>query len=324
MVSAVDRERRLRRLSWLTRGGWLLASAGLIWSLWPSQGADASYRPTVPDPAFRAWPPPRMAIDEAHFNVHRANGRFQPFARLAEQDGFRIITSTGSITQDTLRGADIFVTANAFGFLGVLQHVANLAGLERAIRLPVGAFSRSEVAALERWVDNGGRALIVADHAPAGLAAQGLAAPFGVEMTTWWAEDGSGVFSRSNGGLGQHPILDGRHTGERVDLVMTFTGQGLRPGPDGEILLRFSSTAREYPFRSSTETQGRSIAGLAQAVAVRHGRGRVVVVGEAAMMTAQILVAPDGSQMRIGMNRHDNDNQQFVLNVLRWLMGVLN
>jgi hypothetical protein len=44
----------------------------------------------------------------------------------------------------------------------------------------------------------------------------------------------------------------------------------------------------------------------------------VVVLGEAAMITAQI----DQRQYRFGMNQPGIDNRQFALNVLHWLSGA--
>ena len=51
-----------------------------------------------------------------------------------------------------------------------------------------------------------------------------------------------------------------------------------------------------------------------------RGKGRVVVQGEAAMLSAQI----SGSEKRrMGMNVPGNDNKQYVLNVMHWLSGLL-
>ena len=281
------RSRTLRRLTWLVRAGVIAGVAGTVWTLWPAQDADASFRPRVETPAFvtpinpRSPRWPRIAIDEGHANVHTADGRYRPFARLMERDGFRVVPSEGRITPEALRNVDIFVTANALGYRGMAQQLANRVGLERLVRLDVDAFDDDEIERLAAWVRDGGRALIVADHAPAANASQRLAAAFGVEMTTWWAEDSEHsdggnpatvVFSRENGLLGDHAILRGRSDAEQINRVMTFTGQALKPGPNGEVLLRLSPTAREYPFRVSREQQGRSAAGLAQAVAVRFGK----------------------------------------------------
>lgn len=327
------RSKTLRRLTWLMRAGVIIGVAGTVWTAWPTQDADASFRPRVETPAFTERQRPRVAIDEGHANVHTADGRYRPFARLMERDGFRVVSNDGRITPEALRNVDIFVTANALGYRGMAQMLANRVGLERLVRLDVNAFDDDEIERLAAWVRGGGRALIVADHAPAANASQRLAEAFGVAMTTWWAEDSEHsdggnpatvVFSRENGMLGDHAILRGRSDAEQIHRVMTFTGQALQPGPAGEVLLRLSPAAREYPFRVSREQQGRSAAGLAQAVAVRFGEGRVVVIGEAAALTAQRIETPGAAPYLMGMNRPGTDNQQFALNVARWLMGVLN
>jgi hypothetical protein len=63
-----------------------------------------------------------------------------------------------------------------------------------------------------------------------------------------------------------------------------------------------------------------SAAGRAQALAFKFGKGRVVVQGEAAMLSAQIS-GPEKSKM--GMNVPGNDNRQYALNVMHWLSGLL-
>jgi hypothetical protein len=335
-MTSETRARSLRRLSWILRAGVAIAAVGAVWDMWPAQAADPDYRPRVAVPAFGSGglPRPRVAFDEGHLNSHTATGSYRPFTRLIERDGYRVFPSEGRIIAEVLRGAEIFVTVNPLGYAGMLQQTANLLGFERMVQLDADAFSDDEVAVLASWVSDGGRALIIADHAPAGGASRRLAAAFDVEMTSWWVEDPeqhdpeSGnpatlVFSRENQLLSDHAILAGRDETERINRVMTFTGQALKPGPRGEILLRLSPTAREYPLRRTVEASGRAAAGLAQAVAVRHGRGRVVVLGEAAALSAQRIEIPGRPTLYMGMNRPGIDNQQFALNVMHWLMGLL-
>ena len=62
---------------------------------------------------------------------------------------------------------------------------------------------------------------------------------------------------------------------------------------------------------------GMHIGGRAQAVAWRFGRGHIVVAGEAAMFSAQILPSGDG----VGLN--SDDDQQFVLNLIHWLSRLI-
>jgi hypothetical protein len=56
------------------------------------------------------------------------------------------------------------------------------------------------------------------------------------------------------------------------------------------------------------------------------GKGRLVVLGEAALFSAQIITLPNGDRQvtfKAGMNAPGNDNRQFALNVLHWLSGLL-
>lgn len=69
-----------------------------------------------------------------------------------------------------------------------------------------------------------------------------------------------------------------------------------------------------------------SVAGRAQGIALKSGKGKVVRLGEAALFSAQVVTLPrrDGEVVfKAGMNVPGNDNRQFALNVLRWLSGLL-
>lgn len=301
----------------------------------PSQEADASHVPHVPFPAYKSRGP-RVLIDEAHYNIHTARGRYLPFARLLERDGLWVRRGMTRVSADALRSVDVLVVANALGFSGVGQQALNTLRLERYVDLTPRAFEDWEIVAIEEWVSGGGGLLLVADHAPAGEAAAGLASAFGVEMRNWWAVDGRAgyhdrltqnpaflLFSRENGLLREHPITDGRNSEERVNVVVTFAGQAMTVPGGGFALLALSETAREYPYRRSSESESRSAAGLAQAVALTHGSGRVVIFGEAAALTAQASKRSNGEPRRFGINRGDLDNAQLVLNVMHWLTGLL-
>jgi hypothetical protein len=327
-----------RRPAVLFGCGAAITVTGLVWAVFPSQAADDSYIPRVAAPAFSGRGRPEVLIDEAHYNVHTAGGTYAPFAALLRRDGFWVRSGRSPLSLSALDrdgdGRRILVIANALGWRGALQLAFGSGRLERVMRLTDSALSAREIVETEAWVRSGGSLLLVADHTPAGEAARPLAAAFGVQMTTWWAEDeqhhdavtrnpGFLVFSRANGLLEDHPIASGRYESEAVQRVMTFTGQALRAPSGGVSILTLSSTAREYPYRRSREREGRSAAGLSQAVALEHGAGRVVVLGEAAMLTAQTARADDRATLRFGMNRADNDNRQFTLNVMHWLAGLL-
>jgi hypothetical protein len=55
------------------------------------------------------------------------------------------------------------------------------------------------------------------------------------------------------------------------------------------------------------------------------GKGRVVILGEAAMLTAQISKStePSSPDQKFGMNTPGNDDRQFALNILHWLSSAL-
>ncbi len=190
------------------------------------------------------------------------------------------------------------------------------------------AFTIAECDAVRDWVRGGGALLFIADHAPFGSAAEILAKHLGVDMSKGFTFDppntdkvsnnsGFIVYSRDNHLLVDHPITNGRNDGERVNRIMTFTGQSLK-GPEGsEVFLKLSDTAFDEVPSSGKKLPA---AGRSQGIAFRLGKGRVVVLGEGAMLSAQVT----GSDNRpFGMNIPDIDNRQLTLNIMHWLSGLL-
>jgi hypothetical protein len=111
---------------------------------------------------------------------------------------------------------------------------------------------------------------------------------------------------------------------------VAFTGQSLR-GPAGSTpLMLLSECAIDIPpealklagdpaamIAKAVPAKGRSMA-----VALQVGRGRVVVQGEAAMLSAQLIIRPGQEPYKFGMNQPGLDNQQYALNLMRWLVGA--
>ena len=54
---------------------------------------------------------------------------------------------------------------------------------------------------------------------------------------------------------------------------------------------------------------------------MKLGKGRVVVMGEAAMLTAQLAGAEKAKFG--GLNQTGIDNRQLALNIMHWLSGIL-
>ena len=81
-------------------------------------------------------------------------------------------------------------------------------------------------------------------------------------------------------------------------------------------ILKLADTAVDL---SMDDDKPVSAAGRAQGVAFRLGKGRVVVMGEAAELSAQVI----GSGEKFGMNVPGLDNRQMALNIMHWLSGLL-
>lgn len=110
--------------------------------------------------------------------------------------------------------------------------------------------------------------------------------------------------------------------------MITFTGQAFRLDPSikAEPLLVFREGYNlllpEVAFKFSDRTPRIPAVNLLQGAIVYHGQGRLAVLGEAAMFSAQ-LAGPN--QRPMGMNMPEaRENPRFALNVMHWLSGALN
>jgi len=312
------------------------------------QVEDPTFVPKVAMPAFTGRHPIVM-IDEAHRNQFTMKQGYRAFASLLSQDGLRVIPGSEAFSPQLLKTCQVLVVADAIG------SAAPTAASARA-----SAFRIPECDAVRDWVKEGGSLLLIADHAPYASAMDSLAVRFGVDMGKGYTLDtrrvdpesgnmGCILFARAKRLLGDHAITRGRDKTERIDRVVTFTGQSLA-GPRGSVgLLVLSPSALDLPFspdaRREATPKARRMADTAAAVnapgavtavgrfqglAFGFGRGRVVVLGEASMFGSQFVLGTDArhrgkARLRIGLNRPDlDDNQQFALNVLRWLARELN
>lgn len=279
------------------------------------QMADPEFDVSVARPAYKD-DGPRVMFDEAHHNFHTTEGRYKPFVDLLMNDGYRVIRNRQTFVKTRLSGFKILVIANALG-----AEEDDDEGADKS------AFSNEEIEAVADWVKGGGALLLIADHAPFGGAASVLATRFGVDMSKGYTFDPQNsvagsptqlIFSRENKLLANHSIAEGRNENERIKLVCSFTGQSLK-GPEGSVeILKLADSATDKPtYAAETSTPA---AGRAQAIALKFGKGRVVVQGEAAMLSAQIS-GPEKRMM--GMNVPGNDNKQYALNLMHWLSGIL-
>jgi len=288
------------------------------------QVADSSFDVRVARPAFTKNHP-RLMFDEAHHNFDTSTGRYFVFANLARNDGIHVIPNAKPFSPSSLRRYNMLVIANALGHEDMGDSAASNP-----------AFTAEECDAVRDWVLAGGALLLIADHSPMGSAARPLASRFGVDMRSGYLIDPlrsdttSGpsnlFFSGAAGTLPAHPITQGRYATERVSRVESFTGQSLSGWAGSFALLPLSDEAEDLMVglgQASTDVpkeQRLPAKGRSQALAFTFGKGRVVVFGSAAMLTAQ-LAGP--RRFKIGMNADGIDNRQLVLNVLAWLGRVI-
>ncbi|HEY9401694.1 MAG TPA: hypothetical protein VIQ24_03295 [Pyrinomonadaceae bacterium] len=274
----------------------------------PAQQADPNFDARVSNPAYTKKHP-RVLFDEAHNNVHTASGLYKPFADLVTNDGYLIVPNKEKFQPGTLAGYDVLVIVNATGPRG-----------QRASP----AFTDEECDTVRDWVRGGGALLFIADHAPMGASAEILARRFGVDMSKGYTDEPSStdkelgdiLFSRDNKMLANHPITNGRNSLERVNRVVTFTGQSLKGAKDSVAFLTLPDTAVDTfpPNKATTPAAGRT-----QGIAMGFGKGRVIVLGEAGMLSAQI----DNKGRAFGMNYPNTDNRQLALNIMHWLTRLL-
>jgi hypothetical protein len=283
------------------------------------QKADNSYDTSVKEPFYKSQKP-KVLFDEAHFNVHTTKGTYKPFVKLISNDGCIVTPNLQKFSSEILKKYDLLVISNAKG--GLHENKGN------------PAFNDEECNVVEKWVTNGGSLLLIADHFPMGSAAQNLSQKFGVTMSNGEVSDtiyfqGNDkfrdelIFSKTNGLLLSNEITQGQNPKDSVSKVATFRGQSLSIPDSAIIFLKLSSSSLvSTPIGSKTVgdktytefTDPVSAFGSCQGLALKHGKGRVIILGEAAMLTAQKY-----KDDRFGMNAPSNDNKQLALNIVHWL-----
>ncbi|MGD2217445.1 MAG: hypothetical protein PVJ64_11835 [Gemmatimonadales bacterium] len=306
------------------------------------QVADSAFHYAGPEPAYEAGAGPRVCVDGAHHNFHTMNGRYLAFATLLRDDGYRVRANADAFAPESLGECDIVVISNATA----------AANAENRAYPHGSAFTRAEVTALLDWVLGGGSLLLIVDHSPWPGANGDLGVLLGAQMLDGYV--GMEIFGEPDeealrgaaelygvpidrilesigepGELAEHAIVTGRYASERVTAVTTFTGQAFYPSTQMEPLLVLSPDAwggaplnMNLPDAPPEATPTFPVGGWLQGGALRVGQGRAVVLGEAAMCTAQ-LAGPQ--RVPMGMNNPAApQNAQFCLNVVHWLSGLLD
>lgn len=292
-----------------------------IWSLFPlqlcaQQVVDSAFQLPEFIPAFKKTDGPVILVDLHHNNLAVGQGNYNPFFALLEKDGYRIRFVEQEFSDKVLQQGNVLVIINALS----KENMNNWT-------LPVyPAFSLQEQESVYQWVMNGGSLLLVADHMPFPGAAESLAEKFGAFFTNGFAIDTVHwdplVFRQSDLTLKKHPVTLGRNSAETIDSVATFWGQAFQTD-EKKLKGLFSFADPVVSFHPDTAWRFRKhtpvvpVKNWLQAAAGEFGQGRVMILGEAGMLTAQ-LTGPN--RVKVGMNAAiGKQNLQFILNALRWL-----
>lgn len=261
--------------------------------------------------------PMRLLIDRGHYNA--AMGVNGVLAGTLRKSGFEISGLEGKFDEASLKNTDMLLISNPLpDRFDTLDQRAKRANQEFrwSDAATQSAYTKSEISEIESWVKNGGSLFLILDHAPNGKAGETLAAVFGIENRNVGTYDTLSLdpisdtlggarnilFTRSRGLIGKHPIVKG------IDSITTYTGESL-VGPHGsDVLLYLPATAYDQDWLPETrEFRYRSATGRSQAVAFDYGKGRVVMLGEAAITRPEFLSVSN------------RGNWKFILNILRWL-----
>jgi hypothetical protein len=293
----------------------------LLWILFgvaaqAQQIADPHFDTRVENPAFTKNFP-RVLFDEAHYNFDTPNNRYKPFADLIFNDGYHLALNRQSFSKASLASYKILIIVNPVGAEDTDDEGAD-----------GPAFTTEECEAVNDWVRGGGALLLIADATPFGSAAETLAKKLGLEMSKAETTDLANadkefdspsviVYSRENHLLIDSSITNGRSDKERVNRVLVFSGQSLKGPQASDSFLKLADSAVD---EVGSPAKSESAAGRAQGIAFRLGRGRVVVLGDAAMLSAQLA---GSNNQPVGMNAPNVDNRQLALNIMHWLSGIL-
>lgn len=294
----------------------ILFGAGLAFA---QQVPDLNYNPEIKSPAYEKGKGPLVGIDEAHTNFHTATGRYAPFANLIMRDGYRVARVKKAFSDAELKNLDILVIANPI-------HQSN----DRNWKLPTpSAYTEDEIAAVEKWVKEGGSLFLIADHMPFPGGAGKLAEAFGFKFSNGFAYLGNSLGSKPDeykpgSGLIDCAVTQGRSKSERITKMVTFTGSAFQAPEEAIEVLVFpkKSVSKEpkeaWKFVSGTKEV--DISGWSQGAIMKVGEGRIAVFGEAASFTAQRA----GPQRRpMGMASPDApQNFQMALNIMHWLSDL--
>ena len=279
------------------------------------QRADDIIIPKIENPRFKKGKGTRILIDQSHHNFHQINGRFKPFADLLITDGYQL---DSIIDFKKLNKNDVLVISNPI-------HQKNIGNWRKPI---YNAFSEEEIIYIKKWINKGGRLLLIADHMPFSGAANSLANAFGFNFCDGFAyqqkenRNAPDIFSINNKRFLNTVISDGT-LGGKINNITTFTGSSFSIPKKAKGILKFKKgdycLAPEIAWRFNDNTPSSDLENNYQGAILEFGKGKIAVFGEAAMFTAQTVTNNSGT-FKFGFHaKQAPNNIQFIRNLIFWL-----
>jgi hypothetical protein len=278
------------------------------------QAPDRFFDPEINHPVYDKGTGSLIFVDEGHNNFHTLNDRLITTGRILRRDGYNVKPYKGELVWDRLNECKILIVVNALNEKNVYDWS----------NPTLSAFSREEIEIISKWVNGGGSLLLVADHMPMPGAVSELASRFGFELENGHANDTLDLpdyFTRGRGTLVDDIITNGRGPSERVDSILTFGGHAFRIPPQATSFMTFDSLYFQWNPEKAWQLKGispYSIENYSQGAYRKYGQGRIVILGEAMMITAQLGAGL--SMIKMGMNSSAAPyNYQLLLNIVHWL-----
>jgi len=278
---------------------------------------DTTFRVSVIDPMFKESGI-KVLIDEAHNNFHRKETGLFALTRMMEADGAEVLINDEKFTSKKLDDYDLLIIANAL-------HDSNVENWQTPCP---SAFTKAEIRVLENYVRDGGNLLLIADHMPYGGAAQDLAKKFGVNWNNGFAlQQGQhwppSVFERSKNMIMDSPVtIDSKYT-KKISYIASFAGSVFQAPENASPFMIYDDShvilMPDVAWQFSEETKKENSEGWVQGACLKYENGKIVFLGEAAMITAQL--GDHGN--KVGMNNPKDapENAQLALNIFRYLVA---
>lgn len=286
-------------------------------NLYAQVTVDDEYNPMLEKKAYINGTGPTVCIDNAHGNYHTLEGSFAPFGRLLKADGYEVVSYSDEFEEQKLNDCRVLAIVNPL-------HPSDQG--EWVLPNP-SAFTNTEIDEVNSWVKNGGRLLLIADHMPFAGAAADLAESFGYEFLNGFEQkDGNhwppAVFSIDDNTLIEGEITSGLDNSDEITSVASFTGSALKAPNNATKLLQFPSEyyalMPDTAWRFKDDTPRKELDGWSQGAYQNYGNGKIVVLGEAGMLTAQVV-----NNFKMGMSSpRAPQNEQLALNIVHWLDDV--